>query len=316
MTERFATHDALRAHIRPLTEGADFSQKQLAREAGVNDSALNQWLQGKYKGNNDAIFEKLKTWAEYRKRSQSSAAILPQAPSFVATPTSGRILPVLSYGQMAADFCCVYGGAGVGKTTAAKHYKANNPNVWLATMTTDCSTVPAVLDEVACAFGISNDKGGASNKLRREIVSRMKDSGGLLIVDEAQNLSTSGIETIRGLYDGADGGAGVVLCGNESVYNRVTGGARASHFAQVFSRIGKRLRLNKPAEGDALLLADAFGITGKAERELLMDIAQKPGALRGMVKVIRNASMFAAGQGSEIGPDVIRAAWRDLGGEA
>ena len=314
MTERFATQDALRAHIRLMTEGSDLSQKQIAREAGVNDGALNQWLQAKYRGNNEVVFEKLRSWVEYRERSQEAAGIMPQAPTFVSTPTAGRILPVLSYAQMAADFCVVYGGAGVGKTSTAKHYKATNPNVWLATMTPDCSTVPAVLDEVATAFGINNEKGGASSKLRREIVGRMRGTGGLLIIDEAQHLNTSGIETIRSLYDATE--VGVVLAGNESVYSRITGGARAAHFAQVFSRIGKRLRLNHPIDGDAQMIAEAFGITGKAERDLLADIALKPGALRGMVKVIRNATMFAAGAGSQISSDLIRASWRDLGGEA
>ncbi|HBG06292.1 MAG: hypothetical protein A2075_12035 [Geobacteraceae bacterium GWC2_58_44] len=316
MTERFATQDALRSHIRSLTEvGSDLSQKQVARESGVNDGALNSWLQGKYKGNNENIFEKLRTWVEYRERSQTAADIMPPPPAFVKTPTAGRILPVLSYAQMAADFCVIYGGAGVGKTTTAKNYRDNNPNVWLATMTPDCSTVPAVLEEIAIAFGISNEKGGAASKIRREIVSRMKNSHGLLIVDEGQHLNSSGIESIRSLYDLADGDAGVVLAGNESVYNRITGGSRAAHFAQVFSRIGKRLRLNQSVDGDAHMLAAAFGITGKAEQALLADIAKKPGALRGMVKVIRNASMFAAGAGGAIGPAVIRAAWRDLGGE-
>lgn len=316
MTDRFASQDALRNHIRSITETGGASQKQIAKEAAVNDGALNQWLQGKYTGNNERIFEKMCKWAESRERRESSAGIMPQAPSFVDTPTSGRILPIFTYAQMAADMCLVYGGAGVGKTSSAKHYRSTNPNVWLATMTPDCSTVSAVLEEVACAFGITATAGGAPSRLRREIVGRMKNTKGLLIIDEAQHLGTSGIEEIRSLYDLADGGAGVVLCGNESVYNRITGGSRAAHFAQVFSRVGKRLRLNQPAEGDAQTLAAAFGITGRAEQTLLADIAQKPGALRIMVKVVKNASMFAAGAGSEICADLIMASWRDLGGEA
>ena len=316
MTERFTTQDALRTHIRALIEGtSELSQKQVAREAGVNDGAVNQWLQAKYTGNNENVFEKLRSWVESRERRQASAGFMPSAPAYVSTPTSGRILPVLSYAQMAADFCVVYGGAGVGKTSTAKHYRNNNPNVWLATMTTDCSTVPSVLEEIGCAFGINNEKAASSSRLRREIVGKMRGSAGLLIIDEAQHLNALGIETVRSLYDAADEGAGVVLAGNESVYSRITGGARAAHFAQVFSRIGKRLRLNQPVAGDALALADAFGVTGSAERDLLVDISQKPGALRGMVKVIKNATMFAAGAGGEIGPEVIRAAWRDLGGE-
>ena len=316
MTERFATQEALRGHITALIEGTSgLSQKVVSREAGLNDSAVNQWLQDKYKGNNENVFEKLRSWVESRERRQSSAGLMPQTPTFVPTPTSGRILPVLSYAQMAADFCVVYGGAGVGKTSAAKHYRASNPNVWLATMTTDCSTVPAVLEEIAVAFGLSTEKAVSSSRLRREIVGKMRGTSGLLIIDEAQHLNTLGIETVRSLYDAADGDAGVVLAGNESVYSRITGGARAAHFAQVFSRIGKRLRLNQPVAGDALAIAEAFGISGAAERDLLFDISQKPGALRGMVKVIKNASMFAAGAGGAIGPEVIRAAWRDLGGE-
>jgi DNA transposition AAA+ family ATPase len=222
-------------------------------------------------------------------------------------------MSVLTYAQMAADLAVIYGGPGVGKTRTISHYQKTSPNVWIATMTPDCSTVPAMIEEIADAFGLHGGGTVSSSRMRRAMCRKMRGTTGLLIVDEAQHLGNNAIEELRSIHDATE--IGVVLAGNESVYSRLTGGHRAAHFAQIFSRIGKKLRLNRPVKGDVIALAEALNVTGSAERDLLLDIAQKPGALRGVVKTVRLAGMFAAGAGVTVTEEHIRSAWRDLGGE-
>lgn len=311
--EEYADPDALRRHLAAYLAQAGMSQDKAGKEIGISTSALNQFLQGKYKGDNEVVAEKVLRWLASRERKTSAAAPFVDS-GYTETETSKKIMSVLTFSQSVADFCVVYGGAGVGKTTVAKHYRSMNPNVWLATMAPDCSTVPAVLDEVSIAFGISNDKCVASSRLRREIVKKMRGTGGLLIVDEAQCLNTSGIEIIRSLYDGAEAECGVVLCGNESVYSKITGGVRAASFAQIFSRVGKRLKLTKPTSLDVEAIANQYGITGQKELAILKGIGEKPGALRGLVKTLRLAAMFA--ESGTPSHEHIAAAWRDLSGEA
>ena len=46
--------------------------------------------------------------------------------------------------------------------------------------------------------------------------------------------------------------------------------------------------------GDTDMLLDAWHVQGEPQRALLRKIAKKPGALRGMTKTLRLASMLAA----------------------
>jgi len=198
------------------------------------------------------------------------------------------------------------------RSKTSRQYARSNVNVWLATMTPDTSSVGSCLEEIAEAVGIRGYYASTA-KLRREVAKRLLDTKGLLIVDEAQHLSLGALEEIRSIHDSTE--VGMILCGNESIYSRLTGNNRAAHFAQLFSRIGKRLRLNLPLIGDVRAIAEAFNVNAKPEIDDLAGIARKPGALRGIVKTLRMASIFAAGEEVPLNRSHIKAALKDLGME-
>lgn len=306
------TPEELRVRVADFIRENGMTQDKTAKEAGMSTAALNQWLQNKYRGDNVVMEAKLTIWLSSRERRTATVQSLPIAADYVATPSGERIKAVLTYAQMAADLAVIYGGAGVGKTKATRSYAASNPNVWISTMRPDTANVASCLEEIGEAVGTKT--GSRAARLSRDICRRIEGTGGLLIIDEAQALSVPAIESIRSIHDAT--GVGLVLCGNESVYARFTGGSRAATFAQLFSRIGKRLRLNRPSMKDVAVLADAYHVAGAAERGALFDISQKPGALRAVTKTLRLAAMFAAGQGLPLALPHIMAAWKDLGGEA
>lgn len=302
----------LRGKVQALLETAELNQAQIAREAGISSAALSSWLKGTYKGDNRAVEEKLNRWLESRARSALTTATMPGAPEWVDTPTGRRVKAVLGFAQAAGDLGCIYGGAGLGKTVSIRAYADANPNVWVVTMSPAHGGVSSALEEVAETLGMRGIPGRAA-RLHRELVGRLRNTGGLLVIDEAQHLNMRCLEAIRAIHDAT--GIGLVLCGNESVFARLTGGSREATFAQLFSRLGKRLRLARPLQGDIEALADAFDVRGSEERRVLAAIANKPGALRGVVKTLRLASVFAAGKNQPLGAEHLRAAWRDLGGE-
>lgn len=310
---RDAEVKTLKELLQQLIDAGEITQSQVGREAGLSSSAISQWLKDKYGGDNGALEQKLQIWWESREIRTRTSNTLPSAPQYVPTPTSRKILAVFSYAQMAQDLAVVYGGAGTGKTSSAKQYQRSNPSVWLATMKPDTASVVTCLEEVADAVGLRNLPGMGAARMRREIVAKIRHSAGLLIVDEAQHLSVAALEELRSIHDEVE--VGLVLQGNELIYSRLTGKTRAANFAQLFSRIGKRLRLNRPSNGDVDTLMAAFKLTGRPEHELLSQIASKPGALRGVVKSLRLGAMLAAGGGTAIALSHIREAWRDLGGE-
>ena len=283
------------------------SQRRAAIEIGVSDSALSQWMAGKYVGSDQALTKKINRWLDLRAKRSSLADRMPPAPEWVETPTATRILGCLSYAQMAADIAVVYGGAGLGKSKAAARYQDLNPQVWVATMTAGGRSMAGCLERVAVACGLRSVN-MRPWRLEAEIVDRIRGTHGLLIVDEAQHLDTRALEALRGLHDQA--GIGLALMGNELLYARLTGGRRSAEFAQLFSRVGKRVRLSQPTEGDVGAILRAWSISGAGERAQALDISRKPGGLRGLTKALRLASMLAEGQVVAAGH--LKSAWQEL----
>lgn len=303
----------LRAEIARLQrEDRSLTQAEIARQSGVHASRLNQWLKGNYAGDNEALEAELARWIDAYNERRLRARALPEAPEWVETPSAQRVIAALGYAQLAGDITVIYGGAGLGKTTAIQHYRHNNPNVWIATMSPCTASVAPALEEVAGALGI--EAGGGAARMQRAIIRRLRGTMGLLIIDEAQHLAVQALDAMRALHDAT--GVGLALVGNEAVYARMTGGTRAAYLDRLFSRIGKRVRLTRATRDDVDAIIDAWGVDVHACRRTLHEIAARPGGLRGLTKVLRLASMFAAGaERPRMSCEDIRAAWRDLGGE-
>lgn len=295
--------------VREIMDGG-VSQSRIALEAGMSTSMLSQWLKGDYQGDNTAAETKVQTWLSNRADKARLGAR--KDIGFIETPTAKKIISALSYAQTMHDLVLVYGAAGVGKTHSLKHYREMRPNVWIVTMSPDAGTFSAALEEIAYELNLRGLQGRSSARLKRDIAVRIEGTEGLLICDESQHLSVSALECIRSLHDAT--GIGLALVGNETVYARVTGGIRSAAFAQLFSRIGKRLHLTRPLKGDVEGVIDAWGLDGREERELLANIAATPGALRSVIKTLRLAGLMADGDDAPVSLKYLRAAWRDLSG--
>ena len=301
----------LRGQVRAALAAAGLSQARAAREMGVSDSAMSQWLAAKYPGDAAAVDAKAARWLRAREERASLARRMPEAPEWTPTASARRIEAGLSYAQLAGDITVIYGGAGVGKTLAARRYASQRPNVWIAAMTPAAQALGPCLERLALACGLRPANSRAA-RLEEELRDRLEGSQGLLIVDEAQHLGTRALEGVRSLHDAT--GVGLALLGNETIYSRLTGGRRAAEFAQLFSRIGKRVRLTRAAKADVEALLAAWPVEDAAAREAALEIARQPGALRGLTKALRLAALFA--QGGPLEARHVAAAWKDLGGGA
>lgn len=301
----------LREQIRTLLNtDKRLSQAVLAREAGISATTLNQWLGGKYLGDNESIDNKVRIWLEADQARRAAGGKMPEAPSFVATPTAMRVLSTLAYAQMAGDITVCYGGAGLGKTSACEQYQASNPNVWIATMTPSTAGVVTALEEICEAMALA--PGGGARKMAKAIVKRVRETHGLLVVDEAQHLSVAALDEIRGIHDAT--GIGIALVGNDGVFARMAGGRNALQLDRLYSRVGKRLALRQSSEADITALIKAWGIDDGKCRAQLIEIARRPGALRTLTKTLRLASMNAAAEGRGVCCEDVRAAAVELMG--
>lgn len=283
------------------------SQSAAARDSGIKYGTFTGWLSGKYQGDNARVAGDVRIWLASRAERRRAAAALPQAPTFVPTKTARRISEVLQWAQIGPDMVVAAGGAGIGKSTVCEHYAAVNPNVWLATMQPSTATVHTMLQSVAAAVGVTER---SATKLSEAIGTRVQDTGGLLIVDEAQHLSSKALDQLRALHDLF--GIGIALVGNESVYGRLQGEGRKPEFAQLFSRVGMRFTRPRPYGDDICALIDAWQVSDANARSLLKAIAGKPGALRGLTKTLRLATMLARGADEALAEKHVKAAYARL----
>jgi DNA transposition AAA+ family ATPase len=292
-----------------LARDKRLSQATLAKEAAISATTLNQWLSGKYLGDNEGIDAKLRLWVEADQARRAAGDAMPVIPGYVPTPTAKRVLGALAYAQMAGDITVTYGPSGVGKSTACRHYRDSSPNVWIATMKPSTAGVVPALQQVCKAIGV--DATGGASILTDRINDRVRDTFGLLIIDESTFLSVAALEEVRGIHD--ETGIAIALVGNQEVFTRMSGGRHAQQLDRLHSRVGKRLGLRMVAEGDILPLIQAWGIDDPKCHRTLIEVARRPGALRTLTKTLRLASMYAAAESRTVCCEDVRAAASELG---
>ena len=275
--------------VKSLLEQSTVTQAQIAKEIGVSGSTVNQLLNGNYKADPTAMVQKLANWLTAR----DQRADAPRDPGFVMTETAKQIMADMGYALTTQSIVIIHGISGVGKTTALREFQRNNNNVWVITTSPSRATMTECLYELAMELGMDNAprlRGPLARALRR----RLRNTKGLIVVDEADHVDRPTLEELRILAEEVE--VGLVLVGNSRVYTQLTGGPRSEDFARLFSRIAMKRALTKAKKADVLAFASAWNITGAAELDLLLRISERPGALRLVSKNLKLAVMYSGGE--------------------
>lgn len=310
----------LREQVRREMEEYGLSQSQASKESGIEasgSSKLNQWLQGKYSGDNDKIEIQLQRWLAERTEARDARGEIPQAPGWVRTSTAEKIFETLQYAKNAGICVCVHGGAGVGKTCTSEAFKGQYPNVWVVTATPSAQTWPSFLRRIANAVSVRAQSQRTAD-LEDEVLQRIKGTQGLLIIDEAQLLSNDSLWGIKNLFDMAR--IGVAYVGSEQLYSNLSG-RREEVNAPIFRRISKKQALKHPTKDDVEALLLAWGMKTDAPNyktglDYCLKIATKPGALGMLTETLRMASLTGGVAGSGLTYGLIKQSYAWLGGDA
>lgn len=287
------------------------TQKILAKQVGISPSAVSQWVHRDYRGNEVILLSKLRAWVNSRKAEKALPVV--SGPPWVETPTARRIFDAMTFARVRPTISVIYGGAGVGKTTAMHQYADAYPNIFIVTAQPALASMMHMLREIAMVLSV-HSSGWQRRSLVGDILNKLWMTRGLLVIDEAQHLGVQTLDQIRSIYDAA--GIGLVLCGNESVYARLTGVSRRAEFAQIFSRVGRRVMIDMPKPEDVTEILLAWDVTGVKEREYAHQIASLPGGLRGLTNMLQEASMAAQGMDQPLDLRMMRRAWGELGASA
>lgn len=301
--------EEMRTHIRDYLRNGHL-QKEIARQAGLPDSTLSLFLNDKYRGDSYKVYVQLKEWK--RRVEADKRDFLPIPTDWVETPTGRRIEQALAFAQSEPTIVVIYGNPGIGKTTSIARYERANLNVWVATCNPASGGLAATLQQVAGAVGLRGLP-TTPYQLSCDIITRLRGTQGLLIVDESQDLTPQAYNQLRAIHDAA--GVGLCLCGNEEVYSKVTGRANRAYFAQLASRIGRRLQLHSVSAEDVAAFLAPWRITGGAEVEFARQIAFAAGGLRSLYQCLRQAAIAAHGAGRSIDVKLMRDARAALGAD-
>ena len=217
------------------------SAERLAQLAGYSPTAVLAYLKGNYSGNIRALEGKILAAIETEKAKKN----MPERETkFVETSTSKRIYESCKLCQIQSDLGVIFGESGCGKTESVREYAFTHADSILieATMGFTASFLFQKLNKI---LGLS-DNGPLCN-LFENVTKKLKGSGRLLILDEAEHLPFKALELIRRVHDFTS--CGVILVGLPELLSNLRG--KRGSFTQLFSRVGFAIKLPSINEEDA-----------------------------------------------------------------
>ncbi|EAN1794700.1 AAA family ATPase [Salmonella enterica] len=264
--------------LKDVMDAHGYSQGQVARAIGRSSATMNQYVQGKYNGDIADMEERIGHFLRRVREKQNALRIDER---FVSTPTASKGLEVLSYAHLESEICVLYGAAGLGKTMILKEYARRDDTVIF--IEADPGFTARTLLEELCGR-LRLNKNGNIHALIEVCVEKIKGSGRLLVIDEAELLPYRALEVIRRLHDKA--GIGVVLAGMPRLIVNLKG--KRGEYAQLYSRVALALDL-----GNALARQDfdqiAVDLMPEAEDRKISDALyeQSKGNARRLFKMAR-----------------------------
>jgi len=236
------------------------SQAWLAKVARVNAATLNQVIAGKYGAPPAKHLAKLLDAISR----QDARRDIGQVP-FVETSMYQLVNSVCQRASAYRNVGLVHGYAGTGKTTCLKEYARRHPSTALIESHPQMSTV-TLLQVLTHALEVVPPRQNKDAHFLA-LVDALKGTDTLLVVDEAENLHGTALDTLRRIRDLA--GIGAVLAGTEEL------GALIKPAHGRFDRVRSRITFMPPIvkgitreDHDALCLA-ALEQTGEPEQALL-----------------------------------------------
>ncbi|EKC7218833.1 AAA family ATPase [Salmonella enterica] len=264
--------------LKDVMDAHGYSQAQVARAIGRSSATINQYVQGKYNGDIADMEERIANFIRRVREKQNALRIDER---FVSTPSASKGLEVLAYAHQECEICVLYGAAGLGKTMIIKEYARRDDTVILIEADPGY-TARTLLEELCGRLRLS--KNGNIHTLIDLCVEKLKGSGRLLVIDEAELLPYRALEVIRRLHDKA--GIGVVMAGMPRLIVNLKG--KRGEFAQLYSRVALALDL-----GNSLARQDfdqiAVDLMPEAEDQKIRDALynQSKGNARRLFKMAR-----------------------------
>ncbi len=270
-----------------LTAHPKVSMNKISKQIGYSAAALSQYLSGKY----EAVDKLEISVAAFLIRQKEIDLMPKETIPFCFTLNAKQVFNVARMCHNEAEIGVIIGEAGLGKTRAIKEYALKNPDVILIEANVSYSN-KVFLRELHKKLGM--DSVGSMYDLFTDCSEKLKDSGRLIIVDEAENLQYKSLEMIRRIYDTA--GIGVLLVGLPRLIRNLTG--KKGELKQLYSRVGFLTQLDNLTDTCAKMIINSIFPNLNGTSKVLIDLAK--GNARKLEKLMLRTNRIAKTTGKEI----------------
>ena len=290
---------ALQQKLAEFKAKSGMNQTMLARGIGVSPASISMYLNDNYAekgGKYETIEPKIEAFLEVQEsKAQREELVL----GFVSTKTTRRISEVMRDAHEAGDTVVIYGQAGLGKTQAVKNYCEKNPAAILIEANPSFTAL-VLMRKLAAAAKVSTV--GSLNDLFESVSDRLRDSGRLIVVDEAENLPLRALEIIRRLHD--DTGCGLVLSGMPRLVENLRG--KHGELVQLYSRVSVALNLGDSMPDEELEEIARAAMPEADDATIAELVKQSNGNTRRMSKLMRGAVRTANKNGIKMQSGIIK----------
>lgn len=292
--------DQIRDRMRAEIERRGISQSAVARSLDVSETTFSMWLKGTYDGNVRKIDRKAQAWID---REEEKKQLPKTRIPYQVTTVASKVHEVVRLCHLDGEMGVVIGAAGLGKTTALREYAEENPDTILIEADHGY-TARSLLGQLMETFGLEPVR--SLHPMLLAVVERLKGSGRLILIDEAEHLPYKALELIRRVHDHAE--IGVVLAGMPRLFLNIKG--KRTDFAQLYSRVGvlaelKGLTLDDTKKIVAATLPDASPLARTYH-------TASGGNARRLTKLLARSARVAHINKREVDAEVIERAQRML----
>lgn len=216
----------IKDELKLLMKEKKYSYSYVAKATALSATTVNQWANGDYPGDNDKIADAINNFLRLEEE-KSANTIIP----FTETSVYKYVNEVARFCHIAGELGVCYGRAGFGKTISINKYAESHPDTILIRVKVSYN-LKALLLEMHLRLGLSGK--GTVYHLMKEVERKLRGSGRLIIVDEAEHLPYKAIEALRQIQD--ETGVGLLLVGMPVLIKQICG--TDDEFEQLFTRVG------------------------------------------------------------------------------
>jgi len=279
--------------LKELLKKKKYAVSYAAKAINVSNATLHLWINNNYKGNVKKIDDAVANFIEIEKLREGRIRV-----DFVRTSIVDDVFDIAKTCHVENEIGVCCGDAGIGKTYAVKRYAIDNTDVIL--IEADLGYTPKVLfSEIHKKLGF--DGCGTIHGMFLDIIDKLKASGRLIIIDEAEHLPYKSLELLRRIYDKAQ--VGILLVGMPRLIMNLKGEKR--QYAQLYSRVGIATRLNSLGDEDKKAIISSILPNYKSVFSTLSDYCA--GNTRVLTKLLVRAVRIAEINNMEVNEDVLQA---------